>query len=66
MVNNRVFWAIEQVAIKANSIAATGDVAPVNSRHYITGGLASGINEVGNRWEVPRGLQSAGTAQASP
>jgi hypothetical protein len=60
MVNNRVFWAIEQVAIKANSIAATGDVAPVNSRHFITGGLASGINEVGNKWEVPRGLQSAG------
>ncbi len=60
MVNSRVYWPIEQVAIKANSIAATGDVAAVNSRKYSTGGLASGVNEVGNRWEVPRGLQSAG------
>jgi hypothetical protein len=58
--NNRVFYAIEQVAIKANSASATGDVAPVNSRHYITGNLASGVNEVNGLWEVPRGLQSAG------
>lgn len=60
MVNNRVFWALEQVAIKANTVAPTGDVAPFNSRQYITGSLASGVSEVGNRWEVPRGLQSAG------
>lgn len=60
MPNNRVYWAIEQVAIKANSVAATGDVAAVNARRYITGALASGVNEVGNKWEVPRGLQSAG------
>src|SRR5688572_11559857 len=60
MPNNRVYWPIEQVAIKANTVAPTGDVAPVNSRRYITGGLASGVNEVGDRWEVPRGLQSAG------
>jgi hypothetical protein len=60
MPNNRVYWPIEQVAIKANSIAGTGDVAAFNARRFITGGLASGINEVGNKWEVPRGLQSAG------
>ena len=61
MANNRVYWPIEQVAIKANSLtAASGSVAPVNSRQYITGALASGVNEVFSRWEVPRGLQSAG------
>lgn len=60
MANSRVFWAIQQLAIKPNSVPATGAVAPVNSRQYITGNLASGVSEVGNRWEVPRGVQSAG------
>lgn len=58
--NNRVFWAIEQVAIKDNAAPPTGAVAPVNSREYSTGPLASGIDEVGGLWEVPRGVQSAG------
>lgn len=58
--NNRVFWAIEQVAIKDNSAPPTGAVAPRNSREYITGVLASGVDEVGGLWEVPRGLQSIG------
>jgi hypothetical protein len=58
--NNRVFWAIEQVAIKDNAAPPTGAVAPVNSREYITGALASGVDEVGGLWEVPRGVQSAG------
>jgi len=58
--NNRVFWAIEQVAIKDNSAPPTGAVAPVNSREYTTGVLASGVDEVGGLWEVPRGVQSAG------
>jgi hypothetical protein len=60
MPNSRVFWAIEQVAIKANSAPPTGAVAPFNSRRYITGALASGVNEVGNLWEAPRGMQSCG------
>ena len=60
MPNSRVFYAIMEVAIKTNSGVATNSVAPVNSRHYISGPLASGINEVQSRWEVPRGLQSAG------
>ncbi len=60
MANARIYWALEQVAIKANSIAPTGEVAPFNSRDFITGNLASGISEVGDRWEVPRGMQSAG------
>ncbi|MCV0439736.1 MAG: hypothetical protein K5880_14005 [Hydrogenophaga sp.] len=58
--NNRVFWAIEQVAIKDNAAPPTGAVAPRNSREYITGPLASGTDEVGGLWEVPRGLQSIG------
>lgn len=60
MTNSRVFWAIEQIAIKNNAAAPTSGVANVNSRHYITGALASGVNEVNDLWEVPRGLQSAG------
>lgn len=60
MVNNRVFWAIEQVAIKDNAAPPTGAVAPLNSREFSTGTLASGVDEVGGLWEVPRGLQSAG------
>ena len=60
MTNNRVFWAIEQIAIKANSAPPTGAVAPLNARHFITGPLASGVNQVSGLWEVPRGLQSAG------
>ena len=58
--NNRVFWAIEQVAIKDNAAPPTGAVAPRNSREYITGSLASGVDEVAGLWEVPRGLQSIG------
>lgn len=58
--NNRVFWAIQQMAIKDNAAPATGDVAPLNSRSYSTGSLASGVDEVGSLWEVPRGVQSVG------
>jgi hypothetical protein len=58
--NNRVFWAIEQVAIKDNAAPPTGAVAPRNSREYQTGSLASGVDEVAGLWEVPRGLQSMG------
>ena len=61
MVNNsRVFWAIEQVAIKDNAAPPTGAVAPVNSREFSTGPLASGVDQVNGLWEVPRGLQSIG------
>jgi len=58
--NNRVFWAIEQVAIKDTAAPATGVVAARNSREYATGALASGVDEVGGLWEVPRGVQSIG------
>lgn len=58
--NSRIWWAIEQLAIRANSGLPSNEVAPVNSRCYATGALASGINEVQGRWEVPRGMQSAG------
>jgi len=60
MTNNRIFWAIEQVAIKDNAAGPTSSVAPRNSREYATGLLASGVDEVAGLWEAPRGLQSAG------
>lgn len=60
MTNSRVFWAIEQLALKANSAPATSGVAAFNARYYATGALASGVNEVNSLWEVPRGVQSAG------
>lgn len=60
MTNNRVFWAIEQLAIKANSAPASSGVAAFNARNFATGALASGVNEVNGLWEVPRGVQSAG------
>jgi len=58
--NNRVFYAIEQVAIKDNAAPPTGTVASVNSREFVTGILASGVDQVNGLWEVPRGLQSIG------
>ncbi len=58
--NKRIFWAIEQVAIKDNKSGTSGTVAPVNSRVYATGPYASGVDEVYGRWEVPRGTQSCG------
>lgn len=60
MPNRRVFYAIQQVSIKDNAAPPTGEVAPVNSREYVTGPLASGVDEVGGLWENPRGVQSAG------
>lgn len=60
--NNRIFYAIEQLAIKDNAAASTSGVAPVNSREYATGPLASGVDQVAGLWEVPRGVQSVGTS----
>lgn len=60
MSNRRVFYAIQQVSIKDNAAPPTGAVAPLNAREYITGPLASGVDEVGGLWEAPRGVQSAG------
>lgn len=58
--NSRVFYAIEQVAIKDNAAPPTGAVANFNTREFSTGLLASGVDQVGGLWEVPRGLQSIG------
>lgn len=60
MPNSRVIWSVQQIAIKNNAGAPTGEVASFRARHYITGALASGVNEVSGIWEVPRGLQSCG------
>lgn len=56
--NSRVWWAIEQVAIKDNAAPPTGAVANLNAREFSTGALASGVDQVGGLWEVPRGMQS--------
>lgn len=58
--NNRVWWAIQQLAIKDNAASPTSSVAPLNSREFATGALASGVDQVGGLWEVPRGTQSVG------
>jgi hypothetical protein len=59
MVNNRTFYAIQQVAIKDNASAATNATAPLNAREYASGLLAAdAVDEVAGLWEVPRGLQS--------
>jgi hypothetical protein len=60
MPNVRSWWAISQVAIKDNAAPPTGAVADFRARYYATGALASGVNEVNNKWEVPRGLQECG------
>lgn len=48
MANNRVTYAITQVAIKDNAAAQTSGVLPLS---------ASGVNTSG-LWEVPRGVQT--------
>ena len=60
MANNRVFYAIEQLAIKDNSASPTNAVAPFNAEEYATGSMASGVDKVIGKWEVPRGMQSVG------
>lgn len=60
MTNVRTFYSLEQVAFKENRIPPTNKVAPLNSRNYPTGPLASGIDQVNQRWEVPHGVQSVG------
>ncbi len=54
MANNRVTYAISQVAIKDSSSAPTSEVLPLG---------ASGVNPSGF-WEVPRGVQTVGVTTA--
>lgn len=54
MVNQRVTYAISQVAFKDSTTAPTDDVLPLS---------ASGVNPSGI-WEVPRGVQSVGVSTA--
>ncbi len=60
MVNNRIFYAIQQAAIKDNSAAPTSDVTPLNAREFSTGSMVSGVDQVSGLWQVPRGVQSVG------
>lgn len=60
MANNRVFYAIEQVAIRDNSADPTNAVAEWYARKHPPGPMASGNDQVWGKWEVPRGMQSCG------
>jgi len=60
VVNKRVFYAIQQLAIKDNRGAGTNEVAPWNSKSFPPGVMSSGVEEVWKKWEVPRGIQSVG------
>lgn len=59
MTNRRTFYALEQVAIKKNGVAPTNITAPLNALNYASGIFAAApVDQVNNRWEVPRGMQS--------
>jgi len=60
MANNRTFYAIEQLALKDNSTAATNHAAPLNSEEYADGKMAYAVDKVLGIWEVPHGVQSVG------
>ncbi len=60
MANNRVFYAIQQVAVKDNSALPGNKVALWNAKKFPYGPMASGLDEVWGFWEAPRGMQSVG------
>lgn len=59
-INKRTFYAIQQVAFKDNSAAATSGVAVTNAREFAAGAFSLAVDAVGGLWEVARGLQSVG------
>lgn len=59
-INKRTFYAIQQVAFKDNSAAATSGVAVTNAREFAAGAFSLAVDNVGGLWEVARGLQSVG------
>jgi hypothetical protein len=72
-LNNRVFWAVEKVAIKDNSAASTNQNAPWNAKEFPSGAMAlhldadyvlSGVDQVNGRWEIARGVQSVTSTTA--
>lgn len=60
MANNRVFYAIQQVAVKDNAADPGNEVATLNAKKFPPGAMSSGVDEVWGKWEVPRGMQSVG------
>lgn len=60
MANNRVFYAIQQVAVKDNAADPGNAVAALNAKKFPPGAMSSGVDEVWGKWEVPRGMQSVG------
>lgn len=59
-MNNRVFYAIQQLAFKDNAADATNEVAVWNAKKFPPGVMSSGVDQVWGKWEVPRGVQSVG------
>jgi hypothetical protein len=71
--NNRVFWAVEKVALKDNASAGTNQNAPWNAKEFPSGAMAlhlnsdyvlSGVDQVNGRWEIARGVQSVTSTTA--
>lgn len=59
--NNRTYYAITQLLIKNNALSGTNEVASFNDRHFSSGCISRRIDEVGQKWEAPRGVQSVTT-----
>lgn len=71
--NNRVFWAVEKVAIRDNSALNTDQVALWNAPEFPSGAMTlhldpdyvlSGVDKVNGRWEIGRGVQSVSSTTA--
>ena len=65
--NNRIFWAVEKVAIRDNSATNTDQTSVWNALEFPSGAMAaplnpdyvlSGVDQVNGRWEIGRGVQS--------
>jgi hypothetical protein len=65
--NNRIFWAVEKVAIRDNSAVNTDQTAAWNAKEFPSGAMAlhlntdyvlSGVDQVNGRWEIGRGVQN--------
>src|SRR5574337_92601 len=60
MSNVRSFYAIESILFKNNADPPTNEVASFNDRHFSSGCISPAVDEVGAKWEAPRGVQSVG------
>ena len=65
--NNRIFWAVEKVAVRDNAAVNTDQTSSWNAKEFPSGAMAlhldpdyvlSGVDQVGGRWEIGRGVQN--------